>query len=334
MNLLLTSVGRRSYLVDYFKKALEGNGLVHAANNMISAAFPEADRTVLTPLIYDPSYIPFLLDYCADNQIGLLISLFDIDLPVLAAHRDEFAQIGTTVVVSDPWVIDTCNDKWKTCQFLEKNHLPGPASWLTVQEAEQAVLEGAARYPLIVKPRWGMGSLAIYQADDETELEVFYRKSHKDITESYLKYEAGQDLSHCVMIQEQLEGQEYGLDVINDLDGNFQAVIQKKKYSMRSGETDCAETVQEEELENLGRTISGLFCHRGNLDVDVFRTKDGFAVLEINARFGGGYPFSHMAGVDLPKALIRWNGGETVEKELLTPKIGVRSQKDIRLIRL
>lgn len=334
MNLLLTSVGRRSYLVDYFREALKGEGLVHAANHVVSAAFPAADRTVLTPLIYDCGYIPFLLDYCRENRIDLLISLFDIDLPVLAAHRDEFERIGTTVVVSDPETVEICNDKWKTCEFLKRQDLPAPATFLTVEGALEAVERGEICFPVMVKPRWGMGSLAIYEADDAEELRVFFRKSHKKITETYLKYEAGQDPEHCVIIQEKLKGGEYGLDVINDLEGRYQTTVQKKKYAMRSGETDCAKTVRIEALEELGRTVSGLFRHRGNLDMDVFYTDGRFVILEMNARFGGGYPFSHMAGVNLPEAMIKWKQGQDVDQAVLTPEIGVRSQKDIRLIRL
>lgn len=334
MNLLLTSVGRRSYLVNYFIEALAGDGRVYAANHIVSAAFPAADETVLTPLIYDKTYIPFLLDYCNKNRIELLISLFDIDLPILAAHRAEFEKIGTTVVVSDPKVIEICNDKWKTYGFLLEQGLRAPGTYLTLESAKRALKEGAVCWPLMVKPRWGMGSLAIYEAEDEEELDVFFRKSHKKIGEGYLKYEAGQDMEHCVIIQEKLIGQEYGLDVINDLNGSYQTTVQKQKYAMRSGETDCAQTVSIEELEVLGQTVSERLRHRGNLDMDVFKTKSGFVVLEMNARFGGGYPFSHMAGVNLPEAVVRWKKGLPVEKELLTPEIGVRSQKDIRLTRI
>lgn len=97
-------------------------------------------------------------------------------------------------------------------------------------------------------------------------------------------------------------GQEYGLDVINDLEGNYQNTIVKQKYAMRSGETDCALTVRWEEADKLGKTLSILLHHIGNLDVDVFKVEEKIYVLEMNARFGGGYPFSHLAGVDLPQA--------------------------------
>ena len=54
----------------------------------------------------------------------------------------------------------------------------------------------------------------------------------------------------------------------------------------------------------------------------------------MNARFGGGYPFSHAAGVNLPLAIVKWLKGESVKPELLTADIGVMSQKDIRIVQL
>ena len=90
MNLLLTSVGRRSYLVKYFKEAVGGSGKVHAANSSeLNPSFQIADCSVITPLIYSDEYIPFLLEYCRKHYIDALISLLDLDLPVLAAHREQ-----------------------------------------------------------------------------------------------------------------------------------------------------------------------------------------------------------------------------------------------------
>ena len=85
MNVLLTSVGRRAYMVKYFKKAVGETGKVHVCNSDdLTVAFHYADNSVVSPLIYDENYIPFLLDYCESNQIDIVVSLFDIDLPVLA----------------------------------------------------------------------------------------------------------------------------------------------------------------------------------------------------------------------------------------------------------
>lgn len=335
LNLLFTSVGRRSYLIEYFKEALDGKGLIHVANSdEHSPAFLVADRFVVTPLIYDDSYIPFLLEYCKKHKIGAVISLFDIDLPILAANKNLFQEIGTQVIVSGTDVTDICNDKWNTYHFLLNHNFHAPKTYIELDKAKRELREGKLTYPVFVKPRWGMGSIAVFEAENEEELDIFYQKVMRNIQKTYLKYESAADINACVLIQEKLPGQEHGLDIINDLNGQYQNTIVKKKGAMRSGETDCAITVNNPALEQVGKTISSLLKHIGNLDCDVFWDGERAFVLELNARFGGGYPFSHLAGVNLPKAIVNWLLEKPVEKSLLQPEYGVYGQKDIRIIRL
>ena len=341
MNILLTSAGRRTYLVEYFKEALfmaKEDGSVHAANSQECPAFYVADRWVKTPLIYAPEYIPFLLEYCKTQKIGMVVPLFDIDVPVLAAHRSEFEAIGTILVTAEEETARICNDKWRMYCFLKEQKILAeegfllPKTWIDEREAAESVRRKEAAYPLIVKPRWGMGSLSIYQADDEEELRLLVKKARREIGVSYMKYESGESPEQCVLIQEKLKGQEYGLDVIHDLNGVWRAVVVKEKEAMRSGETDEATTVEHTALKRLGQILGSLTGHRGNMDVDAFETDRGCYVLEMNARFGGGYPFSHAAGVHLPYALVKWALGQEPEERYLRAETGVRAQKDIRML--
>lgn len=334
MNILLTSAGRRTYLVEYFKEALnmaQEPGLVHVANSKVSPAFSAADKRVVTPLIYEEEYIPFLLEYCRKWRIRLLVPLFDIDLPVLAAAREKFEEEGTLVVTGDVSAMEICNDKWRTYTALKNQGIKTPESWLNLEEAIRAQQEGKVSYPFIVKPRWGMGSLSVYQADSEEELRVLQKKIRREIGNSYLRYEAAQDRAN-VIIQEKVQGEELGLDVVNDLDGIYQTVVVKKKEAMRAGETDEAETIVIPELYELGKKLAKFLKHRGNLDVDVLGEEGNYYVVEMNARFGGGYPFSHAAGLHLPYALVMWALGRKPEEKYLKAQTGIRAQKDIRML--
>ncbi len=335
MNILFTSVGRRSYLVKYFKEALDGQGEIFVANSTdISPAFQVADHCVVTPLIYDSHYIPFLFNYCKDNNINAIIPLFDVDLPILSKHKQEFKTIGVKIIVSDLRVIEICNDKWKAYSFLIENGFSTPKTFLSFSDAVNAVKEKKCSYPLIIKPRWGMGSIAIFEAENEEELKVFYFKARREIQKNYLKYESAKNIKECVLIQEKVNGEEYGLDIINDLDKNYMTTICKRKYAMRSGETDCAITVNSDTLKDVGEKISKKLQHIGNLDCDVFMVGNKPIILEMNARFGGGYPFSHMAGVNLPKAMIAWLFGKKADNSWLKENIHIISHKDINLVRL
>lgn len=330
MNILLTSAGRRTYLVEYFKKALGGQGKVYASNSIDTYTLHQADGYVITPAIYDKEYINFLISYCKKNQISAIISLFDIDLPVLAKHKDEFEKEGIKVVVSDYNVTQICNDKWSTYEFLIRLGLPQTPSYLNLENLKNDIAEGVVNYPFILKPRWGMGSIGIYKACNEQELLVFYAKLHKEIFDTYLKYESQVDKDSCIIIQQMIKGQEYGIEILNDLKGNYVSTFAKKKVAMRSGETDIAETVETVPFEDIAKLISAHLHHVAMLDVDCFVTETGERiVLEMNCRFGGQYPFTHNAGVNVPLQIIKWLNGEKVDKSLVIQKDGVRSCKEL-----
>lgn len=329
MNVLLTSVGRRAYMVKYFKEVLGEKGMVHVCNSdSKSIAFKYADKKVVSPLIYDENYIPFLLNYCRDNSINILISLFDIDLLMLAKHKKKFEEVGTKVIVSDSSIVEICNDKWKTYHFLKKNGFHVPASFLNLGEVISRIAMGKLSYPIVVKPRYGCGSISVAIAYDEEDIHYLTKKANEDIANSYLKYESAVT-EDKVIYQECLRGQEYGADIINDLKGETQNVIVRKKIAMRSGETDIAELVEEpiihRELEKLGNITR----HIANMDCDVFLVDGVPYILEMNARFGGGYPFSHMGGCNLPKAIVEWVSGNNIDKDLITSKTGITGFKEI-----
>ena len=335
MNILLTSVGRRSYLVQYFKDALKGKGKIFVSNSSsLTPAFQIADGSTITPLIYDDEYIPFLLEYCKKNHINAIISLFDIDLPILAKNKQLFKENNIEVIVSDSQVIDICNDKWKTYLFLKENDFNAPMTFLDIDATLKEIEAHRLNFPLFVKPRWGMGSISVFKAENKEELIVFYEKVKREVHQTYLKYESSIDKEHCVIVQQAFFGQEYGLDVINDLKGVYQNTIVKKKIAMRAGETDCAETVANDILKALGEKISEKMHHLASLDTDVFLVNGIPYILEMNARFGGGYPFSHMAGVSLPKAIISWLKNKKVDKEVFDYKTEMIFQKDIRIVEL
>ncbi|MBR0415001.1 MAG: ATP-grasp domain-containing protein [Clostridia bacterium] len=335
MNILLTSVGRRSYLVHYFKEELKGRGRVFVSNSSeLSPAFRVADGHTVTPLIYDEDYIPYLIDYCQNNCINAIISLFDIDLPILAMNKQRFRDNNIEVIVSDSRVIDICNDKWKTYLFLKENGFYVPETFLDIDVALNEIEAHRLNFPLFVKPRWGMGSISVFKAENQEELIVFYHKISREVHHSYLKYESAIDKEHCVLIQQMLTGQEYGIDVINDLNGTYQNTIVKQKIAMRAGETDCAKTVYNETISTLGESISKKLRHVGNLDADVFLVGNKPYVLEMNARFGGGYPFSHMAGVNLPQAIVQWLANEPADRSLFNYRENKVFQKDIQIVEL
>jgi carbamoyl-phosphate synthase large subunit len=141
------------------------------------------------------------------------------------------------------------------------------------------------------------------------ELRLSYDLLLLKLSRSILSRASSEDKDRAILFQEKLVGTEYGLDILNDLSGRPVQVYVKEKLAMRAGETDKAVLRQRPDLEELGFKIGKALKHIGNLDVDIFEADGMFYLLEMNPRFGGGYPFSHMAGADFPAAIIAWLEG-------------------------
>lgn len=309
MNILLTCAGRRRYLVDYFKQSLDGKGLVIGTDMSPTApALEICDRWHLVPNVYDPKYIEILLDICRKEKIAAVISLNDLELPILARHRMEFRSVGAEVVVSNVEAIRLCSDKWATVQLAKELDIPTPATFLDVPSVNEALENGEIRYPLIVKPRWGSASFGLFVAEDAEELPLLFNLCTKRVKSSYLSQFAESD--DVVIVQEFISGQEYGLDIFNDLDGRYCGVVCKRKLAMRGGETDKATTVSSERFADHAQRLANRLGHIGNLDCDFLEDERGLFLLELNPRFGGGYPFSHEAGARLTDILLQCLSGQ------------------------
>ena len=332
MNILFTCAGRRTYLLKYFKENMSLEDKIVATDMQLSApALQAADVKLQVPAVYDPKYIDITLDICKEHKIDALLCLNDLELPILAENKSKFESLGVKVIVSDPEVIDVCFDKYKTAQWVESIGLNAPKTYVTLASAKEALAKGEIAFPLFMKPRWGSGSIGLETIDDMEELDIYYHLLMKKIKKTILA--TASVGNEYIMIQEKLTGNEFGLDVMNDLDGNNVAVSVKQKLAMRAGETDKALTVDLAVVREMGAAIGRNLKHIGNLDVDIMQRANGdYCVLELNPRFGGGYPFSYEAGVNMPLAILKWLKGEEVDSRILQPTYGKMFAKNDYLV--
>ena len=331
INVMLTSVGRRAYLVNYFKEAIGGRGKVIATNSHPDATgMIAADIACVVPRADDPEFIESLLDICRRYSVRLLMSLHDWEAPFIAARLESFREIGTIPVVSSPRVTELCLDKWATFEYVRQMGWSAPISFISVEAAKEALEAGLMRFPVILKPRRGQGSVGIEVARDRYELEAH----HRLLLAKVARMESNGIMAEAepLIIQQYLSGEGYDLEVVNDLDGRYVSVLAKKKLSSRAGECELAQTVEEQRLTDLGSDIGSRMGHLGVLDVDVIAQDGILYVLEFNPRFGGCYPFSHMAGANLPAAYVAWAIGREPDPSWLRVRPGVKSFKGFALV--
>jgi carbamoyl-phosphate synthase large subunit len=294
----------------------ESDKIIATDMQLSAPALQVADVKLQVPAVYDPNYIDITLDICKKHKVNALISLNDLELPILANNKHLFEELGVKVIVSSPEVIDICFDKYKTAQWIESIGLKSPKTYIRLEDAKKALETGVISFPLFMKPRWGSGSIGLESIADMEDLDIYYNILMKKIKKTILA--TASIGNEYILIQEKLTGNEYGLDVMNDLEGNNVGVSVKQKLAMRSGETDKAITLDLPDVKKMGEQIGNELRHIGNLDVDIMQRANGdYCVLELNPRFGGGFPFSYEAGVNLPKAIIEWIKGNKVDTSML-----------------
>ena len=323
MNILFSTVGRRGYIVDYFREYLpKGSMLIGTSDrndcsSAFTSGFSHCDKSYIVPSIKNEhEYIEKLLDICKTEKVELLLSFYDYDVYVLSKYLDDFGEIGVTPVISSRAINTIAFDKIATFDFLTNKGFYTP--WTL--RSEEIETKGIPSYPVIVKPRFGFGSNALSLAHNKEEVDFF------------LKYYNKEEM----MVQEFIEGAEYSFDILNDFHGRAVTAVVKRKMFMRSGETDQGYAIKREHLQDWALKLGNALGHTGPLDVDFF-LKDGQPyILELNPRFGGGYPMTHLAGVNFPKMLI------DLAKEELKPsdyelyrnyEIGNVMVKDILIIK-
>jgi carbamoyl-phosphate synthase large subunit len=335
MNILLTCGGARSYLLDILKAGLGGDGRVCTCDSAPdSPALHLADAGFLVPDICDPAYPEELRELCRRERIDLLIPSMEHELPLLAKRRADFAAIGTTILVSAPVVVDTCGDKLKAAAFLTTAGVPVPRTWISADDARDALKRGDLTFPVVVKPRWGVSSIGLSFPEDEHELALSWTVTQRVIARSALAVLSAADITQAVLVQEHIAGVEYGFDVVNDLRGRYVTTLVRRKLRMRAGQTDRAESVLHETLESIGERIGRRLAHVGVLDCDAIANASGCYILDINPRIGGGYPFSHLAGANIPAAIVAWMQDRPPDPAWLRAAPGIRGARHDSFLRL
>ena len=109
---------------------------------------------------------------------------------------------------------------------------------------------------------------------------------------------------------------ELTLDCWVDDAGNCAAAVPRVRLATRAGEVAKGLTVTDAVLEaDVAALVNALPGARGPITVQVMRSKTGHRFIEINPRFGGGYPLSHAAGAQFTAALAAEAVGRPVNPE-------------------
>ena len=289
MNVLITSIGQRGYLVDHFKAVAKGKHGIFAADALKYApALKNADRAFVLPYASDKTYCEMLIKVCKENDIGAVFSINDQELPWLALYKPELAKHGINAVICEKPIIDMCTDKYLTYGFCRQNRVGAPRTYLWTEKEQllQDLASGLMAYPVVAKPRRGSKSIGIHMLNSEAELlEDIDAAARSSMPEE----------EKC-MYQEKLSGVLIGAHVLCNQRHEPVCIVTMKNLTEHFGETYQNTSYHDERLFDYVFHCASRVGAYGIIDLNIMEKAEGdFALLEFNPRMSGGYSLSHYA---------------------------------------
>ncbi|WP_025157168.1 ATP-grasp domain-containing protein [Leifsonia aquatica] len=240
-----------------------------------------AENRRIVPAGRSETFVDELIAMCAADRVDVLFSTVDVELPGLAARRDELQAVGTALAAPSHETLVTCLDKFLLAQRVE-----GSAR---IPRTRLLTADGVAEdwdFPVIIKPRSGAGSRGVRLIPDRATLEAL-------------------PLDDSILIQENLPGEEFSVDVLAGLDGAVIASVPRSRERVDSGVSIAGRTVKRAELSDTAAAVARSIGLTGVANVQLRYSVEGVpALLEVNPRFPGAMPLTIAAGVDMPSLLL------------------------------
>lgn len=291
--ILLSAAGRRLSLLRSLREAVEAAGLrgriIACDLDRTAPAMHAADAGFIVPRCTDPRFIPAVTRLCRRERVDLVVPTIDTELPVWAGLRRELADSGTRVAVSDPATIAIAADKRLTNAHCVSVGVPCPR-----QASLTDLLTDRTGWtpPLVIKPVAGSASAGLRHAASWAEF---------DRVADGANAERGN-----LVVEQRARGTEYTVDVYVDRAGVVRCPVVRRRIEVRAGEVSKAQVVHGGHLASLAvkavETLPGAY---GVLNVQLFSDGQEASLIEINARFGGGYPLTWRAGGRYGEWLVR-----------------------------
>jgi carbamoyl-phosphate synthase large subunit len=286
MNILISAAGRRVSLVKAFQKELKSinpDSKVFTVDQFpeLSSACRISDGFFTVPKINDEKYIDSLIDLCLSLNIKLIIPTIDTELLKLAKNKKRFLENNIKVVVSSISFINKCRDKRKIHEFFKSKNI----------NIAKEYSKTNYKLPLYIKPYDGSSRVDNYIIKHKKEITKYHLSNKKFMFLEYINHEAFD---------------EYTCDLYFDKNSSLKCVVPRKRIAIRSGEVDKGITLNNQLVDFIKTHLGDIKGAVGCITLQLFLEKQGTKIfgIEINPRFGGGYPLSYLAGANFPKWII------------------------------
>lgn len=266
------------------------------------------DHAFISPWATEAEFLPWLLDICRRESVDVVLSGAESVLMTLARHRDKIVrETGAVVLVSDFDVMETGDDKLKTCRWLRAAGLSCPAFAASDDPGAVDTLRANAPYPFLAKPRRGGGARGHFLIEDDADLDYARRK-------------------HGYLLQERIgtPKEEYTVGCFMDQNGRL-ATSCCMRRELLAGTTYRATLGEFPEVRAEAERIVGALKPVGPCNIQLRVTKNGPVCFEINPRFSGTTSIrSHFGYNEVQAAIDSFVLGKPVNLPRITEGVALR----------
>ena len=295
-NILITSAGKRVVLVQIFQNTIKDLGIsakVYTTDmkpEMAPACVVSDGSFRVSPCTAD-CYIEELFKICVDNHIGVIIPTIDTELLVLAQNAEKFRGNGINVAESDEAFVRICRDKRLLPSFFTQLGIAVPKA----KDMDHPT------FPMFAKPYDGSLSINTHIIRNQDELTKAILEDRKMLFMDYI---------------DQKEYKEFTVDMYYGKDCRVKGIVPRERIEVRTGEINKGITRKNFIVDFLKERMDLLPGVRGCICLQLFCRDSDHDIkgIEINPRFGGGFPLSYYAKANFTEYIIReYLMGEQVE---------------------
>lgn len=231
------------------------------------------DKFLVAPRVTESKkYFKFINGIIAKYNIKYIYPAIESEIVFYDLYREYFSKKGVTIFINSPFIINTFLDKYETVNFLKRNKIPYPATFL-IEEYDNQL-----GFPIIIKARRGCGSKSIIKLDHPEE------------------FRAQKNILSDVVVQEYLDGEnnEYTTGVFSN-GKDIHSITFKRKLSME-GFSKAVELIMDNRIKKLAEKIACYSNLVGSINIQSKKIEKDFIIFEINPRFSSTVYFRHYFG--------------------------------------
>jgi carbamoyl-phosphate synthase large subunit len=200
----------------------------------------------------------------------------------LSENIEKFKEQSIAILVSETSMVKQFNDKKLTNDFFES------------KDIAVAKLFSKTNYelPLYIKSINGSSSIDNYIIRQHDELNQYHFRNEKLLFFEYLDHDL-----HT----------EYTIDMYFDKNSKLKSLVPRQRLEVRQGEVKKAITKDAFFIPIIWNIFKDVKGFKGCITLQIFvnhATNKIFGI-EVNPRFGGGFPLTYLAGANFPKWILQ-----------------------------